>query len=537
MLRRVASIVVATMALGIWLGLFLPVTLGGSAGYIIVSGVSMEPTLYTGDLVITRRYRNYHEGDIVAFQADGGIVIHRIVGGSADDGYVMLGDNKESIDGWRPKPENIIGRQWIHIPGIGNVLNYLRAPLPLGLIVTAFLATSFGGKRGFNRRRMGRNSIMKSRQHFRMRLHERVWKLAALATVTVLVLLFGALAVYSLRQPTEVSIFDESLAYEHTVSVDYVVHTDESTVYPDGTIGPVTADEAPTDSSAQTTPIFTQLARRIDLDVSYALDSSELADVQSTMKIDLLISSVDGWQKTFELAPSSAFNGGQTTKHVTIDVAEVIGLIETIEEETDFRPGAYDVSVIPTVAVSGSIGNENIDDDYTPMFTMEFSGTQITPPAELLQRGPRSIGSTIIRSKHLAILGLNPSVQATRWVGMIGFGLSLTAASALAAVVFLGVGRSASRKIHARYRSLLVAVTNVPSDPDAQMIDVESIDELVRLARRDGRIILHHECAPGVRRYFVPDLGVTYQYLLDESPRMSTPTRSMVRIPGSVAGD
>ena len=58
--------------------------LGGPASYVIVSGHSMEPTLYTGDLVVVHQRDEYSVGDMVAFEIEGGSqVIHRIVGGSA----------------------------------------------------------------------------------------------------------------------------------------------------------------------------------------------------------------------------------------------------------------------------------------------------------------------------------------------------------------------------------------------------------------------------------------------------------------------
>ena len=84
----------------VWLLLFRPTYLGGPATYVIVNGKSMEPTFYTGDLAMVRQQDSYAVGDIVAFEvessegyrvADGGIVIHRIISGSAPEGFVMQG--------------------------------------------------------------------------------------------------------------------------------------------------------------------------------------------------------------------------------------------------------------------------------------------------------------------------------------------------------------------------------------------------------------------------------------------------------------
>lgn len=107
----------------------------------------MQPTLYTGDLAILRKQDTYAVGDVVAFQVEGGVVIHRIVGGNAREGYVMKGDNRAEKDLWRPKPSNIGGRMVIHIPKVGLLIavarNKQNLPIVVGLF--AFVAVLVGG--------------------------------------------------------------------------------------------------------------------------------------------------------------------------------------------------------------------------------------------------------------------------------------------------------------------------------------------------------------------------------------------------------
>ncbi len=99
----------------------------------------MEPTLVDGDLAVVRRAESYRPGDVVAFRIpqseSGGLVIHRIVGGSADEGFLTRGDNGSGDDPWRPRPEDIVGGVWFTVPGAGAYLANLRNPLvmaPLG---------------------------------------------------------------------------------------------------------------------------------------------------------------------------------------------------------------------------------------------------------------------------------------------------------------------------------------------------------------------------------------------------------------------
>jgi signal peptidase I len=121
-----------------------PPMLGGPVNYIIVSGNSMEPTLHPGDLVLVRTSSSYRVGDVVAFRIPegqagaGALVIHRIVGRSAREGFVLQGDNKSSPDLWRPRPEDVVGRRWLRVPRLGLWLTVLRHPLVLATAAAMF---------------------------------------------------------------------------------------------------------------------------------------------------------------------------------------------------------------------------------------------------------------------------------------------------------------------------------------------------------------------------------------------------------------
>lgn len=131
-----------TVAVGVAWFLFLrPPLLGGSTGYIIVAGHSMEPHFYTGDLAILRKHGRYRIGAVVAYQVRGGVIIHRIVGGSAREGYVVKGDNKPHVDFSRPTPANIVGTVWLRVPKVGLAITTLRnrrnLPMVAGLVAFA----------------------------------------------------------------------------------------------------------------------------------------------------------------------------------------------------------------------------------------------------------------------------------------------------------------------------------------------------------------------------------------------------------------
>ena len=137
------SVLVAAFACAL---LLWPGYLRDSTRYVIVAGRSMEPALHTGDVVMTARRRNYETGDVIAYRIPRGepgagvVVIHRIIGGSANAGYLTQGDNRQGRDPWRPRPQDIIGSEVFSVPRVGLALAHIRTPL--GLAALAGLLTA-----------------------------------------------------------------------------------------------------------------------------------------------------------------------------------------------------------------------------------------------------------------------------------------------------------------------------------------------------------------------------------------------------------
>ena len=130
----------------------VPTSLGGTSSWTVVVGRSMEPTLDSGDLVVTRAQSDYAVGDVIVYKipegsaGEGVMVIHRITGGSASEGFITTGDNREHSDPWRPKPTDIAGKHWRTIPYFGSGIAWLRSPLVMALTISMamyFLALEF----------------------------------------------------------------------------------------------------------------------------------------------------------------------------------------------------------------------------------------------------------------------------------------------------------------------------------------------------------------------------------------------------------
>jgi signal peptidase I len=134
----VRALVWGLLAVALWQ--VWPQTVGGPMAYVRVSGTSMEPGLRTGDLVAVKRRDAYAVGDVVAYRVPEGevgarqVVIHRLVAGDGRTGWVALGDNRRSVDPWRPTDEHVVGEMVWSSAGRGDDLQRLAEPVPLGLL-------------------------------------------------------------------------------------------------------------------------------------------------------------------------------------------------------------------------------------------------------------------------------------------------------------------------------------------------------------------------------------------------------------------
>jgi signal peptidase len=143
--NKSAGIALAILVCLFWAQYLRPQSLGGSASYVLVSGKSMLPRYHTGDLVLVEKQPSYHVGQLIAYRVPkgdpmaGAQVIHRIIGGDAQHGFVVRGDNRTAPDVWRPKPRDIVGAKALRIPNAVLILQFFRTPLFLALLAACFV--------------------------------------------------------------------------------------------------------------------------------------------------------------------------------------------------------------------------------------------------------------------------------------------------------------------------------------------------------------------------------------------------------------
>jgi hypothetical protein len=98
----------------------------------------MLPRFHGDGIVMTRARDTYRVGMVVAYHNAElhAVVLHRIVARDGDR-YVFKGDNNDFRDRFHPTQADLIGEEWVYLPGAGRYLRWLRSPLVFGGVIAA----------------------------------------------------------------------------------------------------------------------------------------------------------------------------------------------------------------------------------------------------------------------------------------------------------------------------------------------------------------------------------------------------------------
>lgn len=509
----------------LWLA-FAPRQAGGLASYIIVIGNSMEPGFHIGDLVITHAETSYHVGDAVVYRNREleNFVFHRIL--SEDMGhYVLQGDNNSWVDTYQPSQEEILGKLWLHIPRAGLTIQKMRSPFMMALLAAglgALLASSL-----FQHKTRGNKSMknLSVRERFASILQTtRSWlartsgpeisKTSATVQDTpwessffaVGLILLSSLIIgfVSFSRPTS-RIVPDDVQYQHLGIFSYLAP----------------ASQAVYDSNAIKSgdPIFPRLTCLLDVNLQYTLIAPQAANVTGTYLLTAVIrEQTSGWERRVPLQDETAFSGPTFGTTAKLDLCKMELLTQSLEQETDFHPGVYTLSVVPNVKVQGELLGRSLDGSFDSSLDFLYDrvhfyliqNEDVDNPLSLTETG--TIQGERKEVNTITFLGGELSVPVLRWLSAMGL------AASLAVLVVMGLRlRTLSQKdqaqfLRVKYDAVIVDIQEAES-LGTNCVDVMSVDALAKLAERFNGMILHVENR-GVHRYFVQSGGITYQFVL-----------------------
>jgi len=482
----------------VWI-FFAPIQVGGKVFYIIVNGSSMETGFHKGDLVLLREAKNYSIGDIVAYShPDIGTVFHRIIGETAD-GFVMKGDNNPWTDSYVPNNADILGKYWIKLSNVGNVLSFLRSPLRLALFfgsIVLIIGIIMYLQDQKNKKKPGK--VIEWAGNRLASWRDGYWWL--MYSMGIIGLILG---VVCFTRPLQTNLVTK-LDYDQIGKFSYTGQADRS-VYDTQTIQ--TGD-----------PVYLALTCNVKFMFDYNFSSLVPFTVGGTYQLMATLEASNGWQRNFPLTPETSFTGDSFSASANFNVCQLNSIIEQTEAKTSVEQLQYFVKISPNVKINGVLSDQALNDQFNPEIKFSFDRQQLFyPPNSDLTSNPFApaqngfINKITPGANTISIFSFALSVQTGRTIALI---LLLVA---VVGIIFPTIIYAKSKKenepISAKMligQSLLE--TNIsPINENERIVDLTSLENLAVLAERSGLPVFFNK-----KSYFVDYLvrqdNIVYRY-------------------------
>jgi signal peptidase I len=509
----------AALVVGAWLT-FAPPQLGGSTSYVITHGNSMEPRIQEGDLVLLRE-GSYGPGTVVGYRSDAlqQVVMHRIVE-ETPQGFVTKGDNNTWLDTDRPTDADVIGREWLHIPGAGKWMGRLRSPVVATALIGAAAVAFFVGDKDKRRRaRKGERPQLPFISFTKLSVDQRKLLGGIGAATAVLVLLAGI----AFTQP-RVGPVTADAAFEHVGEFDFEAKVETNAVYPTGRVEPGR-------------PVFLKLVDQLNVSFDYTLNSKAATAVEGEAMMFARVAGATGWRKAVPVTPAKTFRGTGVRLDGVLDLRTIKELSTEVQAVTGLSESNQTIELIPRVDVRGEIEGASFEEQFAPQLDFEMDAYQLrlaagdeaslepgSSTAALRQTVPGEVSVSEVRSHALGFLGLSVGIDTLRRVSSLGLLFALIAG----AVLWTRFSKTRQDLdevglIAVRYGHWLIPVERLPVKAQRGAVRVASMEALIRLAELYERMVLHGE-AKGVHTYFLEEDGVVYCYRTSDTSASASAT-------------
>ena len=466
----------------------------GEFSFVTTHGRSMNPLYYQGDLVIVDKAHDYRVGDIVAYRvkAQHLTVLHRIIGGDAN-GFVMKGDNNQSIDPYHPTPSQILGRAALHIPRGGIWLERITSPVILGMIAFGLVA---GGGTVIQTRRRRRRAAMAKHANDNTPLGNRLLialpvslrpAATAFGVLGLAGLIFGAFA--WLAAPTKIA---------STTTHD----TRQMTFAYSARVGHTPAYDSTTVKSPD--PVFRKLTDTVDLHLAYK-------GQPGTIAVNAELSTPSGWHSTVSLEKATTFTGKTYENTVQLNLDQFDARAAAAAAATGLPAGPLSVAIVPRIESKSDTPFEaRLMLSVTPL-QMSMSGDA----KSLVAQNSTNVPHETQIPRTISLVGRHITVAHARTVATDILLIALLGAAVLWLIARHTRPSTEGADIRRRYSNVLAAVAPVTTPPDRPLIEVDAFATLAKLAERCGLLVMHWSRS-GVDTFVVLDENTTYRYRTDD---------------------
>jgi hypothetical protein len=210
------------------------------------------------------------------------------------------------------------------------------------------------------------------------------------------------------------------------------------------------------------------------------------------------------------------FAGDRFSTAATVDLAEVDRRLATVEELTGIESEVHAMRVIATVDAQGKLAGVPFNRRLaqTLQFRLTDLQLQFDPgESELNSTTTPSVSRPVEVPRKLSIplLKFGIAYGAFPRLAIVGIGVSATGLLLMAIATFTTWRAGEAAHLRVRYGHMMLDVDDEEAEIPIRRITVGRFDDLVRIAEREGLLILHHD-TEAADEYIVVEHDVAYGY-------------------------
>lgn len=455
---RIAWTVTWLIGLALLLWWFvLPVSMGGRTSLVVAQGVSMQPRLHAGDLIIVRKTDNsqLQVGDVVLYPSHSlhRYVLHRIHKVDADGRFTMKGDNNDFLDPDHPTRESIIGKKSFSVAGAGKVPG-AGSPAVAGLAVATLLFLVFsklvlrgsgggtpGAAAGAAAAAPERRSRSAQRRARRTEPAARIGsfvvtsqpRLIAAGIVVLLVLGASMLGIAKSRSLPMSNRDVLAKAAQKDANKEEFRHVGEFSYTGREPSAAIQRDHTVSTGDA----VFTKSATRIDVTFDYQLEGSTAEKVGGTAVLDIKIADDNGWS-SIQTLDKTTVNAGHATLTAQVNFPALREQLRAFERASKTIPPLYHLTLMPKVTLDHAVPAPIAGSVFDPELPMVLDGVRLRPEQIAGGDAAKQYKPTeVLENTVVSADGLGTDVGTKRVTRPVAFGL-------IALGLILGLGLAAA---------------------------------------------------------------------------------------------
>ncbi len=489
--------------------------LAAGISYVVPSGVSMQPTVHAGDLVLLRAEDSYRVGEVIGYRSPTlhTVVLHRIRA-TGPTGFTTRGDANSWVDPDHPQADQVLGALWVRVPRLGALLRIGGSGPSVPVLALAGLLLLAAGARTAGRARPGphppdRHASRRRRGPVPGRAPAGSSagappgpsgrgsgpSMAALSSAAAsLALVAATVGGLAFALPLERNA-QVQLGYRQTLAFGYSAAAPPGVAYPDGRVH-------------WGDPVYVRLVRALRVEVRQSFTGpAGQAPPGGTLTLRSWLESSSGWHAPAADTVTVPLQGASGTASAVVDPASLARVAAGVERASGVPLGPLTLHLEAVSTVRTTVEGRPLVASTTAPLRFRLDGAQLV----LLDRDPATTqaGSLAVTRSLQRTVGVLGTAVPVRWlrIGALAALLSAAALLALRAVARRLPVRAG--QVARRYPDRIVHVRGV--DPAAAHVEVAAAGDLLRLADQTSAVIVHFG-PPGADGYELEVGGTRYRY-------------------------